>query len=83
MKVKKTSRGFELIEFVDLYDEPCSLQQSSLASMPAVWLGCDNNTKPDHVTGEVVSPRMHLNHGRVKALIRHLQSWLDTGSFKP
>jgi len=25
----------------------------------------------------------HLDRNQVKALIRHLQSWLDTGSFKP
>lgn len=50
MKTSKTSRGFELIEFKDCYDTPCSLQASS-ASMDddldrpgtsAIWLGTDD-----------------------------------------
>jgi hypothetical protein len=40
-------RGFELIEFRDRYDVPCSLQMSSLADyeqpgISAVWLGPDD-----------------------------------------
>jgi hypothetical protein len=38
MKVDHTSRGFQIIEFTDIYGIECSLQQSSLAT-PAVWLG--------------------------------------------
>jgi len=43
MKVEKTERGFQIIEFKDRYDEECSLQESSLASESCVWLGVDNN----------------------------------------
>lgn len=80
MKVTKTHRGFELIEFVDAYGEKSSLQESS-AVTPHVWLGCDEN-KRHHVTQELLSPRMHLNKKQVKSLIKHLQSWLTSGSFK-
>ena len=45
--VGKTHRGFEIIEFKDRYDAPCSLQMSSIADNPepgtsAVWLGVDD-----------------------------------------
>lgn len=41
MKTSKTHRGFTIITFKDRYDNPCSLQQSSLASEPAIWFGPD------------------------------------------
>ena len=65
---RKTERGFERIDFVDFYDVPCSLQQSSLATEDAVWLGQG-------------SYRMHLNREQVVELIAVLQRWVDTGSF--
>lgn len=34
-----TERGFGLYKFVDRYGEPCSLQESSLATEACVWLG--------------------------------------------
>jgi hypothetical protein len=37
-----TDRGFALIRFVDLYGQPCSLQESSLATKEAIWLGVDD-----------------------------------------
>ncbi len=40
MKKSKTPRGFYLIEFEDHYGVKCSLQESSLASEHAIWLGC-------------------------------------------
>lgn len=43
-KVEKTGRGFEIVNFQDCYNTPCSLQASSLAEFEkpgtsAVWLG--------------------------------------------
>ena len=35
----KTNRGFDLIEFHDRYDLPCSIQKSSLATEDAIWFG--------------------------------------------
>ena len=72
-QIRQTSRGFEIVDFVDRYGEVCSLQQSSLAenSEPgtsAIWLGVN-----DH--------RMHLTRDQVSELIAMLQSWINTGSF--
>ncbi len=46
-KTKRTSRGFEIVNFNDYYGVPCSLQASSLAKyqkpgISAVWLGVDD-----------------------------------------
>jgi hypothetical protein len=73
--VTRTERGFEVIDFQDLYNKECSLQQSSLAvywepGTSAVWLG----------QGE---DRMHLGEEQVQSLVTVLQRWLDTGSFIP
>lgn len=73
-KIQLTARGFERIIFQDLYNESCSLQQSSVAlceppGSGAVWLGCNDS-------------RMHLNVDQVRALVGLLQNWLDTGSFE-
>jgi len=42
MKTEKTPRGFDHIEFTDLYGETCSLQKSSLATEDAIWFGIDD-----------------------------------------
>lgn len=39
MKRTKTARGFRLYEFKDHYGNECTLQASSLADKPCVWLG--------------------------------------------
>lgn len=75
MRIKKTNRGFELIEFQDYNGEACSLQQSSLAiyvkpGTSAIWLGTEPN-------------RMHLTEKQLLKLLPHLKSWAETGSFKP
>lgn len=86
MKIKQTPRGFEFIEFTDIYGEPCSLQQSSLAKYTrpgstAVWLGCDKNSRHP-MTGEEMSPRMHLDRKLVRQLVTRLNRWLKKGSFQ-
>ena len=35
----KTARGFNISSFKDRYGEECSLQESSLATESAIWLG--------------------------------------------
>ena len=75
MKAGRTDRGFEIINFKDFYGEECSLQQSSLAEnvLPghsAIWLGVKEN-------------RMHLRTRDVLKLIKHLQTWVDIGTFTP
>jgi hypothetical protein len=42
IKRTKTQRGFCLGEFRDLYDAQCSIQESSLADVNAIWIGIDN-----------------------------------------
>lgn len=39
MRIRKTKRGFGRIEFKDYEGIECSLQQSSLATTNAIWLG--------------------------------------------
>jgi hypothetical protein len=73
MEIEHTERGFEIIEFKDLYGVKCSLQQSSLAlyttpGSSAIWLGGDED-------------RMHLNEEQVGKLIEYLTNWLKHGTF--
>lgn len=42
MNIKETCRGFKIIEFEDRYGEQCSIQDSSLATEAAIWLGIAN-----------------------------------------
>lgn len=82
-------RGFVRGGFKDLYGADCSLQQSSLATQNALWLGISDPymkvwgppwkdfEKPE---GLLVSSRMHLSRGMVRRLIANLQHWVDTGS---
>lgn len=44
MKESTTNRGFDIVEFEDLYGAKCSLQKSSLATEDAIWLGIDDPT---------------------------------------
>lgn len=69
------NRGFHGYRFRDLYDEECSIQQSSLATDEAIWLGLQRGT---HVYGECLA-RMHLNRDQVRALLPMLQRFADTG----
>ncbi len=61
-----TERGFGIVRFPDFHDQRCSLQESSLASVDAVWLG-------------VHTERMHLSREQVEMIIGWLQHWLTTG----
>lgn len=77
--MKKTSRGFNYIPFKDLYGEHCSIQESSLATEKAIWVGQEHE-KNHHVTGEPLGCRMHLNKKLAKILIKRLQKFVDTGN---
>jgi hypothetical protein len=89
VKVEKTDRGFAIIEFKDRYDNPCSLQKSSLATDEAIWLGVDD-IKPQILeegqwvrfplpANVVFHNRMHLTRDQVSELIPHLQKFVETG----
>ena len=79
MKVGKTERGFVRIDFTDLYGQECSLQESSLATDDAIWLGCNEGKHP---TDGVCYARMHLNREMVEELIVHLYTFLQTGELR-
>lgn len=73
--VENTDRGFEMIEFEDAYNQRCTLQQSSA-------IGNRNNPGKSFIWLGLALDRMHLNKNQVKKLIRLLDNWLKTGSFK-
>jgi hypothetical protein len=64
LKQYETSRGFQNIDFTDLYGKDCSLQISSLAGEDAIWFGCDKGG------------RMHLTHAMVVQLLPYLQNFV-------
>ena len=97
MKIDYTTtyRGFKLIKFNDLYDKVCNIQESSLATDDAIWIGVQDaepkimaSKTPQGGTGWVkydipddvlLSTRMHLNREQVKQIIPILQQFVDTG----
>lgn len=42
LKFERTARGFGYIEFNDGYDVKCSIQESSLATADAIWIGVND-----------------------------------------
>ena len=95
MKQSTTQRGFGRVEFTDRYGAKCSLQDSSLATEPAIWLGID---KPEAIEftnypdlgpykkielpeNIDISSRMHLTQNQVKELLPFLQRFAETGEY--
>jgi hypothetical protein len=90
-----TIRGFDLIEFKDLYNSECSIQKSSLATDDAIWFGIDDPNpqimasqtpqggagwvKYDIPKDVLITSRMHLNRDQVAELIPILQRFVETG----
>ena len=70
MKFRCTERRFARFDFIDRYGEECAIQDSSLASEAAIWLGVNDN-------------RMHLTREQVAELVPILQRFLDTDSILP
>jgi hypothetical protein len=87
IKLTETQRGFLRGEFKDLYGADCSIQESSLATDNAIWLGCENGThyidaRPMLKADETFtcSARMHLNQEQVKELLPILQYFVEHGT---
>lgn len=89
MKVKKTKRGFDLLEFKDSKGVECSIQRSSIATQDAIWFGCDDanpqyfipNGNPSWRKLEVpkdtvMNTRMHLTRKQVEKLLPILQRFV-------
>lgn len=60
-----TARGFAYGDFRDRYGQECSIQESSLATEPAIWLGVD-------------PCRMHLTVDQARGLAAMLTKFADT-----
>lgn len=75
LKFYRTQRGFVRSDFRDLYGAECSIQESSLATDYAIWLGCDEGS---HVDGTCCA-RMHLNREQAAALIPVLERFVKSG----
>lgn len=84
----QTERGFGRIDFRDLYGSSCSIQESSLATEGALWLGVDSNghfslhppfnrDRGDRNTD--TGGRMHLSQGQAAALLPLLEHFVSTG----
>ncbi|RPI83375.1 MAG: hypothetical protein EHM34_05370 [Nitrosopumilales archaeon] len=81
MKKSKTSRGFTLYTFTEIYGGQCSLQMSSCADEPRVWLGLDsgktwNETAPKE---QFVGSRMLINRKLAAKLALKLAAFAETG----
>lgn len=95
MRFKRTERGFALYEFVDGDGEAATLQMSSAAEAPHVWLGADAVRLMRFVPGESWSDvplpegdvagnqRLHLTRENVAALLPILKRFVDTGDIEP
>lgn len=82
----KTERGFGKYLFTDRYKMACSLQESSLATEHAIWLGAEAIEVHDDMTlvhaadgKKYVLARMHLTQRMVKELLPVLQHFAETG----
>jgi hypothetical protein len=64
-----TARGFRIGTFRDRYGQACSIQESSLATEDAIWLG------PDPC-------RMHLTREQVRGLVHVLSDFLADGNLR-
>lgn len=86
----KTCRGFLIGEFQDVFDVACTIQESSLASEPAIWIG-PNDANPRYLSpaigwtslpvpaGADFTTRMHLTQPMVASLLPHLQHFVRHG----
>lgn len=69
---EKTDRGWWLGTFYDLYGKQCSVQESSLATDDAIWLGVDFEE----------GTRMHLNRDQAEMLARVLIEFMGSGDLE-
>lgn len=91
-----TCRGFVKVVFDDRYDVACSVQESSLATEGAIWLGVESSNPRYLVPGVEWRPyvypdgvevhtdtRMHLTQAQVKSLMPVLQHFVKTSYLPP
>lgn len=94
IKFDKTQRGFGIGKFKDLYGEDCTIQDSSLATQAAIWLGISNPRIMTFRPGEGwkdfplpsdahVFSRMHLSIPQAKELRIALDRFIATSFVTP
>lgn len=94
IKFDTTSRGFSYGVFTDLYGSEISIQDSSLATEPAIWLGPEDAEPQRLIPGRGWTPvefppdtlfttRMHINKEQALELIDVLKRFVDTDSVNP
>lgn len=89
--LKSTRRGFLRADFADLCGEACSIQESSLVGIDAVWLGI-NEPSPKQFLGDGTGwhdyqlpenvqcqTRMQLTREQVAVLIPLFRKFMKTG----
>jgi hypothetical protein len=92
LKKDVTNRGFGIWEFYDMNGHKCSLQDSSVATEPVIWLGVDdvdptikgeNGWEPynDIPKKVLLHSRMHLTQEQVKTLLPVLKYFAETGDY--
>jgi hypothetical protein len=85
-------RGFGVISFQDNSKQECSLQDSSLATEPAIWLGINIADPKLFTSGRgwedylippdvMINTRMHLTQSMVKQLLPFLIKFSETGDY--
>lgn len=76
IKDRGGGRGLFGAKFADTYGAACSIQDSSSAMEPGLWLGCDEGMH--HFAGECLA-RMHLSQEMAAALVPLLQHFVKHG----
>lgn len=84
--MKTTNRGFiEYKEFIDLNNTTIRVQESSLATQPAVWIFTENKedgrTDVAGMEGKPFKMDAHLSISQTKKLIKSLQMFIDNNRF--
>jgi uncharacterized protein with von Willebrand factor type A (vWA) domain len=81
---------FKIINFKDTLNRNCSIQESSLASEPNLWIGLED-TKPlvnrngtewqeyEIPDGVLLTQRMELNQQQIKEILPFLKKFARTG----
>lgn len=87
VSITVTERGFGRMDFEDSNGVSCSLQESSSAMEPKIWLGC-NDANPRYLVkgsgwidvsmpeGYIADTRMHLNREQVRILLPYLLAFV-------
>ncbi len=82
MKFVFTERGFLRGNFLDAYNTPCSIQQSSIIGDGHLWLGCNEGNHIKHDGETMCCARMHIDRDMARALGEKLIEFANTGELK-